>query len=250
MATELNKESTEVDLYVFTDFGLRQAFYNDAFGDLVFIQISLLMVAIYCIMFMGSFSPIHFRSAAAGITLLCVIFSFAASSGLASFLGFKKGDIHNLLPFLLIGIGADDMFVISSAIDQTDSNQSVTDRIKVGMMNAGTSITITSLTSMVAFLLGTTGQLAALASFCFYAAFGIFFLYFSTVTLFASFMVWDLKRQHDQKGDCCGACSCPEDTALCCKGSFLTEKQKAYPYTGTEPPHDAAAPKTQYTTGT
>ena len=66
---------------------------------------------------MGSCSPIHFRSAAAGITLLCVGLSFGASNGLAYLVGGRTAGIHNLLPFLLIGIGVDDMFVISSNID-------------------------------------------------------------------------------------------------------------------------------------
>ena len=66
---------------------------------------------------MGGFSPVHCRSAAAGITLLCVGLSYGASNGLAFLMGAKTAGIHNLLPFLLIGIGVDDMFVISSNID-------------------------------------------------------------------------------------------------------------------------------------
>ena len=82
---------------------------------------SILFVAAYCIMFMGSFSPIHFRSGASCITLFCVMLSYTASTGMGFLLGYKTSGINNLLPFLLIGIGVDDMFVLSSAIDQTDS---------------------------------------------------------------------------------------------------------------------------------
>lgn len=94
-----------------------ESFGDNIRSDLGLVQISVTLVAVYCILFMGSFSPIHFRSAAAGITLLCVGLSFAGSSGLAYYLGGKSAGIHQILPFLLIGIGADDMFVISSAID-------------------------------------------------------------------------------------------------------------------------------------
>jgi Niemann-Pick C1 protein len=93
------------------------AFIGDVLDDLDLIQISLMLVSVYSIFFMGSFSPIHFRSVAAGITLLCVGLSYAASHGLAFYLGWKTASIHNLLPFLLIGVGVDDMFVISAAID-------------------------------------------------------------------------------------------------------------------------------------
>ena len=79
---------------------------------------------------MGGCSPIHFRSAAAGITLLCVGLSFGASNGLCFMLGGKVAGIHNLLPFLLIGVGVDDMFVISSAIDQTDPRLPIEERMR------------------------------------------------------------------------------------------------------------------------
>ena len=250
LAEELNKESKGVNLYLLTDHGLRAAFSGDLLNDLSLVQISVTLVAVYCILFMGSFSPIHFRSAAAGITLLCVMLSYAASSGLAFLLGFQQAGIHSLLPFLLIGIGVDDMFVLSSAVDQTDATQSVSTRMKIGMMHAGSSITITSLTNIIAFLLGATGSLNALASFCFFAALGILCLYFSTISIFAAFMVWDLKRQHKQRGDCCGACCCAEDTILCCRGACLTEKQKAYPFRGERPPEGAEVPKAQFTTAT
>jgi uncharacterized membrane protein YdfJ with MMPL/SSD domain len=78
---------------------------------------SITLVATYCILFLGGCSPIHFRSAAAGITLLCVGLSYAGSAGFAFYLGAHQAGIHNLLPFLLIGIGVDDMFVIASAFD-------------------------------------------------------------------------------------------------------------------------------------
>lgn len=159
------------------------------------VQISISFVAVYCIFFMGSCSPIHFRSAAAGITLLAVMLSYAASSGFCFLVGGKVAGIHNLLPFLLIGIGVDDMFVIASCIDQTDPTQSAEKRMRSGMSHAGSSITITTVTNAMAFFLGCTSSLDALSSFCFFAGMGVIFLYIASCTIFASYMVWDIKRQ-------------------------------------------------------
>mmetsp|Transcript_17543 Transcript_17543/g.29598 ORF Transcript_17543/g.29598 Transcript_17543/m.29598 type:complete len:191 (-) Transcript_17543:1367-1939(-) len=181
---------------------------------------------------MGSCSPIHFRSAAAGITLLCVMLSYTAASGIAFTLGWKNSGLHNLLPFLLIGVGVDDMFVISSALDQTNPRKPLEERMKEGMVHAGSSITITSLTNAIAFLLGLTSSLDALQSFCFFCAVGVTMLYISSITIFSAFMVWDLKRQVLRKGDCCGACICSEDSPLCCKGALLTKRQRSYPFQG------------------
>ena len=96
---------------------MEEAFSSDLNSDLAMVGQSIGLVSVYCIIFMGSFSPIHFRSAAGGIALLCVGLSYGSSAGLAYLVGAKSAGIHNLLPFMLIGIGVDDMFVISSAID-------------------------------------------------------------------------------------------------------------------------------------
>jgi len=194
LATEFNQFSKYLDVYVFTGKGLSQAFSSDIRADLKLVQLSVQIVAVYCILFMGSFSPIHCRAAAAGITLLCVALAYTASSGLLFYLGGKTAGIHNLLPFLLIGIGVDDMFVISAAIDQTDPEAPVEERMREGMMHAGASITITSFTNAVAFWLGYFGSLEALSSFCMFAGFGVVFLYFTSITMFSAFMVWDIRR--------------------------------------------------------
>ena len=53
-------------------------------------------------------------------------------------------------------------------------------------------------------------------------------LYFSFLTIFASWYIYDLRRLHERKGDCCGLCCCKEDTVLCCKGYFLSKRQKRF----------------------
>lgn len=117
LCIEFNEGSTYIDVFVFSGGGIQESFATDLTSDLSGVQIAVMLVAVYCIIFMGTCSPIHFRSAAAGIALLCVGLSFASSNGFAFLVGGKSAGIHNLLPFLLIGIGVDDCFVISSCID-------------------------------------------------------------------------------------------------------------------------------------
>jgi predicted RND superfamily exporter protein len=77
-------------------------------------------------------------------------------------LGHKFSNIHSLLPFLLLGIGVDDMFVVCNAVDQTDINDSAVKRMRVAMSHAGPSITITSFTNAVAFFFGSASSMIAL----------------------------------------------------------------------------------------
>ena len=49
--------------------------------------------------------------------------------------------------------------------------------MRTAMSHAGVSITVTSITDFVAFMISTSTSLPALSSFCFYAATGILFLF-------------------------------------------------------------------------
>ena len=191
---KFNSQSEYIEVYLYTTVGLRDSFAADIKGDLGLISVSIGLVSLYCIMFMGSFSPVHFRSVAAMITLFCVVLSYCATVGLLSYLGCKMGNIHQLLPFLLIGIGVDDMFVISSAIDRTDARDTVERRMSDGLRESGSSVTITSLTNAIAFFIGMNSSINALSSFCLFAGVGVIFLYLSSLTIFSAFMTYDISR--------------------------------------------------------
>ena len=58
-----------------------------------------------------------------------------------------------MIPFLILGIGVDNLFVIVTAVEQTDHSNDIESRMREAMGHAGASISITSLTvSTVLFL--------------------------------------------------------------------------------------------------
>ena len=186
------------------------------------------MVATYAILMLGSCSPIHCRSTVAFAGLFCVIIAYVCGFSVCFSFGWEVTGVHNLMPFLLIGIGVDDMFVICNAIDQTEFDLPPKERIVNAMKHAGPSITITSLTNALAFYFGSTTSLIALRSFCIFACASIVFLYLSCLTIFLCVVIWDTQRVKKRKGECCRLCMCKEDSVICCYGFFLSEKQKKY----------------------
>lgn len=78
---------------------------------------SIVLVSTYTVFILGGCSPVHFRSCAAAVGLSCIAFAYMSCQYWAFMLGHKFCGVHSLLPFLLLGIGVDDMFVVCNAVD-------------------------------------------------------------------------------------------------------------------------------------
>ena len=83
--------------------------------------------------------------------------------------------VINGVPFLLLGLGMDDTFIIIGAYRKTGLYKPAEDRIAEAMGKAGTSIFITSMTDFFTFMLGIFSQLPAMQSFAVYASMGVLF---------------------------------------------------------------------------
>ena len=93
------------------------SFINSTITEGGLLGTALLMIYIYCYFVLGNCSPIHMRVVSAIMGLTCVGLSIAAGYGIAFKLGYKFSELHGVLPFLILGLGVDDMFVIVNTID-------------------------------------------------------------------------------------------------------------------------------------
>ena len=87
----------------------------------------------------------------------------------------------------------------------SEDDESLVGRSSRALARAGASITVTSLTDLVAFAISSTSALPALASFCAYASINIFFLWALAATFFTACLFLDEKRQRANRRDvlCC-----------------------------------------------
>merc|ERR1712012_119090 len=108
--------------------------------------------------------------------------------GCVGYFGVKWNSVAAVAPFLLLGIGVDDMFVITRAYELTDPGLSVEDRISKTMRTAGTAIFFTSITDLLAFLIGATGQFESINSFCIVSGLGVFLDFVFCCSLFLGFL--------------------------------------------------------------
>ncbi|CAD7975618.1 unnamed protein product, partial [Amoebophrya sp. A120] len=114
--------------------------------------------------------------------------------------------LHQVLPFILVGIGVD----VSQEKSVTVAHLLEFQRHKVAphgkenlkaLEKCGMTVTLTSLTNVVVFLFGATFSYPAVQYFCIYAAMAIFFNYVLQCTLFTAFLVKDLQRQEKRLQD-------------------------------------------------
>lgn len=133
----------------------------------------------------------------ASLGLLSVGMAYISGCGICSFLGIKYGPVHTSLPFLLMGLGVDDVFVMLACwrkVQIESSDKNLPEKIGLMLKHAGASISVTSLTDTIAFLVGGTTILPSLQSFCLYAAANVLMMYVFVVTFFVAILTLDERR--------------------------------------------------------
>lgn len=92
---------------------------------------------------------------------MCVGGAFIVAIGICSLFGVPYGPVHSSLPFMLMSLGVDDIFIITASWKEVQSNElnrvkSIDERIAQMLSHAGAAISITSLTDVVAFIIGAS----------------------------------------------------------------------------------------------
>ena len=116
---------------------------------------------------------------------------------------FQFTSMTQILPFVIFGIGLDDTFVMMGAYTSHTDATSTEQRIHQTIQDVGTSITLTTITSMLAFGLGCLSSVPAVYWLCLYAIPTIAFVYIYQLTFFVAAMVLDERRIAQGRRDMC-----------------------------------------------
>lgn len=171
--------------------------------NFLLINASIASMVLFCAIAMtrlGSKVHGHFLLSLFGI--LCIILGTGAGFGFVLFIGQPYVGFVGVLPFLVLGIGIDDMFIIINSIDHIDSKFKGAERLGHAMKVVGFSVTMTTLTDLVAFLIGSVSRFPAIQIFCIYAFFSISFAFLMIMTLFMALLSYDIKRVESGRHDC------------------------------------------------
>lgn len=108
---------------------------------------------------------------------MTTLLSLLSSFGFLLLLGVPYNVINTIIPFLIIAVGIDDMFVMNACWAQTDPRLAVSERMGQMLAKGGVAVSITNITDILAFLIGCVTELPGIELFCLYAFLAILFCY-------------------------------------------------------------------------
>ncbi|KAK2157172.1 hypothetical protein LSH36_196g03007 [Paralvinella palmiformis] len=207
-----------------------KSFMDEAVGaildDVVLLAMGYMLVIVFISVVLGRFTRIRHRIYVAFAGVICVGMAIIVSYGLCSYIGLFYGPLHSVLPFLLLGIGVDDTFVICQNLDQLPdymTGLSSRERIGYALKHAGVSITVTSLTDILAFGVGAVTTIPALWSFCAYAAVGVLATYIFQTTFLVACLVYDDIRVNEERNACCCCIVHQDDVPSECSNKLIVQ---------------------------
>ena len=187
--------------------------------DIALVMAAIILMVVFSILVLTRFHPgggvdmVRSRTQVGNVGVLSVVLSMGMGYGLASAFGITFTSLQMILPFILLGIGIDDCFVLTQGLDQVNTanpNLPVEERMRKLMESAGVSITVTSCTNFAAFMLGSISSIPAIQYFCLYAGISIICDYLLQITFFLAFLAMN-ERQVDEGRNCLVPCRTPQE---------------------------------------
>ncbi|KAK7120021.1 hypothetical protein R3I94_020140 [Phoxinus phoxinus] len=143
-----------------------------------------------------------------------------AGFGLLLFCGMPFAMTVATAPFLILGVGVDDMFIMISCWQKTEVHKAVEVRLAETYKEAGMSITITTLTDVLAFYIGLMTPFRSVQSFCMYTSTALLFCYIFNITFFGACLALNGRREKGNRHwlTCMKVPEATGDDGGCCVG--------------------------------
>eukprot|EP00736_Rhodelphis_marinus_P010230 Rmarinus@m.23585 len=203
--------------YRYSDFyGLSSNAFGEVIAEHTFNNLFLSLVGFVIMMFYVNWAltPVwsnqprrlvsRFGVSVGGVLLM--VFSSAAGLGFGAICGVKYNiTTLQIIPFLTVGLGLTDFFILAHAYRYYDIDRSVTAITGDTLVQVGPSLVLTSSANFIAFLIGRATPLPLVIHFCTQCAIIIVFNLFVILFMCPAVLSLDAQRMRDKKLDmlCC-----------------------------------------------
>jgi patched 1 protein len=170
-------------------------------GDVVLIIMGYIGMMAFAIIALSRVDLLESRLSVGVLGVCMVILSVASSLGIIAML-IKFNPLHSqVLPFLALGLGVDDMFVLAMAF-QFRKKLTVPEMTAEALQEAGASITLTSVVNAIAFAIGSAIPLPVVSDFSLAAMIVVIVNYFMILFAFSSLLTLNAYRVKEDLIDC------------------------------------------------
>ena len=151
------------EVHYLSERSLDDAIAESSGSDVSLVSITFTFMITFACFMLGKFlNPLTGHSLLANTGVFAVALGILSGFGLAMWCRVPFVSIVGVLPFLVLGIGIDDMFIIVDELDRQPRDMSITERVKAVMSHSGATITMTTMTDLVAFAVSTSTSFPAI----------------------------------------------------------------------------------------
>lgn len=201
-------QSKNLTLSFSSESSIEEELKRESTTDAITILISYLVMFAYISLTLGDtprLSSFYISSKVllglSGVVL--VMLSVLGSVGFFSALGVKSTlIIMEVIPFLVLAVGVDNMCILVHAVKRQPLELPLEERISNALVEVGPSITLASLSEVLAFAVGTFIPMPACRVFSMFAALAVLLDFLLQVTAFVALIAFDFLRAEDKRVDC------------------------------------------------
>lgn len=226
-----NYKDSNLKLAYYSERSIEDEIDRQSQSDIFTIAISYLVMFVYVAMSLGRSTNLRNFLVDSRIVLglggvLIVLASVLTSIGILSFFGVKATlIIIEVIPFLVLAVGVDNIFIIVQALQRSNHtstdqslDHSVEERISQVVGDVAPSLLLASLSESACFLIGTLTPMPAVRVFAMTASLALFVDFVLQMTVFIGLLTLDTKRQLSGRYDliCCLQASKTSSDSLIC----------------------------------
>ncbi|CAI8600204.1 unnamed protein product [Vicia faba] len=201
-------QSKNLTLAFSSECSIEEELKRESTADVITILVSYLVMFAYISLTLGDTPQLSSFYISSKVLLglsgvILVMLSVLGSVGIFSALGVKSTlIIMEVIPFLVLAVGVDNMCILVHAVKRQQLDFPLERRISNALVEVGPSITLASLSEVLAFAAGSFISMPACRVFSMFAALAVLLDFLLQVTAFVALIVLDSLRAEDKRVDC------------------------------------------------
>ncbi len=199
---DFNLKLKHVKLLFSSERSMEDAISDSSTSDIGLISITFTVMSTFACLTLAKFvNPIRGHNWLALSGIISTALGILSGIGLTMLLGLPFISLVGVVPFLVVSIGIDDMFIIVDEFDRQSKQYEPKRRVAYSLSKVGATIAMTTITDIIAFLVSATSEFPAVRYFCIYTAICITLEFLLQITLFVAFLTFDAMRIKSNRCD-------------------------------------------------